>query len=80
MKRAEIVMVAKMLGVKAVGKNEDILAEIQKVLDLWKKEENPSSRVELPPIPKGVTLGNKAPQKDPRLKGFHPITGEPIYK
>lgn len=82
MKRAEIIMVAKMLGVKATGKNEEILESIQEVLDSWKEEPKPvPNGMDAPkPLQKGVKLAQDRILKDNRLKGLHPITGEPIYK
>lgn len=77
MKRPEITQVAKLLGISASGKNEEIMANIERRL----KEINaillPPPKVQHNPAT-GVRLANGRKAEDGR-KGLHPITGKPVY-
>lgn len=76
MKRNDLIAAAKMLGIPASGKNDEILArieirlkEINTTLSPNKKPVNPET---------GVRLARGRKLEDGR-RGLHPITGKPIF-
>lgn len=80
MKRPEITKVAKLLGLPANGKNDELLAKINEKLKEINEALKPAPQQQ--PTPRnpqsGARLARGRKLEDGR-KGLHPITGKVIY-
>ena len=76
MKRQDLIAAAKLLGVSAVGKNDEIQARVEAKLKSINAVLNPDLKPANPET--GVRLAPGRKLEDGR-KGLHPITGEPIF-